>query len=118
MNTITTRDGLQVTLQPCPTWCTTDHFDPGTYLHLEDGFHHLSEPVDILTTDISRIPDGEPTTVQMRLKAFTAPLNAAPGPTRVELALLDNEDAAVELTPQLARRIAAALHALGERAER
>ncbi|MEU8310342.1 hypothetical protein AB0C84_42910 [Actinomadura sp. NPDC048955] len=117
MSTVTTRDGLQVTLQPCPSWCTTDHFDPGTYPHLEDGFHHLSEPVDILTTDVSKIPDGEPTTVQLRLKAFVAPLNAAPGPTQVELALLDNEDA-VELTPQLARSIAAALHDLSERAER
>ncbi|MGI5200501.1 hypothetical protein ACQEU6_02695 [Spirillospora sp. CA-108201] len=44
-----------------------------------------------------------------------SPLNAAPGPTRVELALLDNEGGTVALTPELARRVAAALHDLSER---
>lgn len=74
--------------------------------------------MDVLTTDISKVPDGEPTTVQLRLTAFVAPLNAAPGPTQVELALLDNEGGTVALTPELARRIAAVLHDLGARAER
>ncbi|MGI5207655.1 hypothetical protein ACQEU6_39525 [Spirillospora sp. CA-108201] len=94
----------------------TEHFDADAYLHLEDGVHHLSEPVDALTTDVCKVPDGESATAQLCLTAFVSPLNAAPGLTQVELALLDSEDSAVALTPELACRFAAVLHDLGERA--
>lgn len=118
MDVATTYDGQQVTLQPCPSWCTGDHFEPGAYLHLQDGFHHTSEPINIITTHVSRVPDGKPTTVQMHLQAFVTPLDAPPGRTQVELSLLDSDFSAVTLTPELAHRVAEILHELGEQAAR
>jgi hypothetical protein len=110
--TIQRRDGVPVTLRPCPPWCTRDrHFGEDDLIDADDGFHHYGPEIAIPTAD-RMLLDGPETIVKAILKSWTHPLDAEAGPARVELQLATTEqdtDMYAELTPDEARAVAAAL---------
>ncbi|MEV0409050.1 hypothetical protein [Actinoallomurus sp. NPDC050550] len=106
MDIVTTRDGQSFELRPCPSWCTGDHFAPGGVIDADDGFHHASRTIRIETADIADLFKGMSIVVEMWLKAWVCPLDAAPGPTQISLNV---DSGAVDLTPDEARRISEVL---------
>jgi hypothetical protein len=106
------RGGDPVTLRPCPPWCTLDsHFDTGSPIDTDDGYHHRGSELAVPTNDRASLHDPY-TIVKVTLKSWTHPLHAEPGPTQVELQLAEGEtntDRYVDVTPDQARTIANAL---------
>jgi len=106
------RGGEPVTLRPCPPWCTLDeHFAGQDVIDTDDGYHHYGPEIEVPTAD--RMSADDPgTVVRVTLKSWTHPLDAGPGPARVELNLGTAEkgtDMCADLTPAEAEDIARAL---------
>jgi hypothetical protein len=117
------RDGGAVTLRPCPPWCTeSQHFTDGDAVYSDDGYHHVGAEVEVPTAyPFTGLANGEPTVVRAVLKSWTHPLDADPGPARVEINLgtaVERTDSCAELTPAEARAVARALLDLAAAAER
>ncbi len=116
------RDGDAVTLRPCPPWCTQSrHFAEDETVDSEDGFHHYGPEVAVPTSYRMFTDDDPESVVKVILKAWTNRLDAEPGPGRIELQLATTEyntDAYVELTPDQARAVSAALLKLADLAAR
>ncbi len=106
------RGGDPVTLRPCPPWCTLDsHFDTGSPIDTDDGYHHRCPELAVPTNDRASLHDPY-TIVKVILKSWTHPLDAEPGPTQIELQLAEGEtntERYVDVTPDQARTIANAL---------
>jgi hypothetical protein len=115
------RDGHAVELRPCPAWCTlSEHFTDDQLVDADDGFHHYGPEIAVPTSD-RMFPNGPESVVKVILKAWTSRLDAEPGPGRIELQLAtteENTDLYVELTPDEARAVSAALLQLADTAER
>jgi hypothetical protein len=117
------RDGNEVVLRPCPSWCALDrHFDDDEAVYADDGYQHVGTEIEVLTAyHFAGLIDGNPTIVRAVLKSWTHPLEASPGPTVIELNLgtaAERTDSCVEATPAEARAIARALLDLADTAER
>jgi hypothetical protein len=108
---------LGITLQPCPAWCTGDHFGQEAFLHREDGFHHTTNDAEIKGLSRVRVDDPDVQSVQVRLTSWVCPLNAADRrPARVGLTI-DRVAEEIELSPEQARQVAAELVRLAGLAE-
>lgn len=116
------RDGDPVALRPCPPWCTEgQHFDEDHVVYSDDGYHHHGPEIAVPTSYRMLGLDGPETVVKAFLISWTHPLDAEPGPARIELQLATTEantDACAEITPAQARAIAQALLELAATAER
>jgi len=116
------RGGGEVAMRPCPAWCTqARHFPQGTVADPDDGYHHYGPEADIATAD--RLPglDNEPAVLRVILKSWVQPLDAGPGPARIELNLgtaAAGTDMSAELTPDQAEDVAWALLARAATARR
>jgi hypothetical protein len=121
MEIIYPQDGDAVTLRPCPHWCTlSEHFAHDEVVHADDGFHHYGPEIAVRTS-FRTFVDSPDSVVKVLVKAWTTPLDAEPGPARVELQLADTEhntDMYVELTPDQARAVSSALLQLADTAAR
>ena len=107
-------DGDPVTLRPCPPWCAeARHFAEDETIYADHGYHHYGTEGEVPTTyPFAGLTDGDPTIVRAVLKSWTHPLDAGPGPTRIELNLgtaASRTDSCVEVTSAEARAIAQAL---------
>jgi hypothetical protein len=111
--------GGSVELGPCPDWCRGGHgLGEDVPVNAGDGFHHVG-PGASVTVEWRAKLDGPPDTVNMQLEAFTAPLDADPGPARIELELKTTDgEAYTELTSAEARAVAASLLRLADVAQR
>jgi hypothetical protein len=114
MEIVHPRGGDAVTLRPCPPWCTQDrHFDDGETVDVDDGFHHYGTETEIETSDrYAGHVTGPAATVRVVLKSWTHPLDAEPGPARIEISIgtaKERTDSSVEVTPGEAQLIAYAL---------
>jgi hypothetical protein len=114
------RDGAPVELRPCPSWCTGEaHFHEDLVVDPDDGFHHYGPEAATPTFDRICIDDPE-IIVTAVVKAWTCPLDAEPGPARVQLALAPGgviTELSAELTPGQARDVARTLLELAAVAE-
>lgn len=109
------RGGEPVTLRECPAWCTLSHHFAGVeVVDIDDGFHHEGPEVAIPTSD-QMSTDDPYSVVKVTLRAWTHPLDADPGPGHVTLAL-ESADMGVDLMPEEARAVAAALIQLADTA--
>jgi hypothetical protein len=114
-------DGSTVDLKPCPPWCLGDHgFPQGAPVPVTmDGFHHAGPDTSVAVAWRAWLTDGPPDRVTARLASFTMPLDADPGPARIDLHLQSSTDeASTELTPAEARALAACLLMLADTAQR
>jgi hypothetical protein len=106
------QEGGAVRLRSCPPWCSQSrHFADDDVVYADDGFHHVGPEIAIPTSD-RRLRHDPQSVVKIILKAWTAPLDAEPGPCRIELQLAtaeENTDMYVDLTPGEARAVATAL---------
>jgi len=110
------RNGDTVVLRPCPAWCSlNEHFVGDTAIDADDGFHRYGPETRVPTSD-RLFTDGPESVVKMSLKAWTKPLDAEPGPDRVDLQL-ENAGSSVDLTPGETRAVAAALLEMAETLE-
>ncbi|MFC4122054.1 DUF6907 domain-containing protein [Nonomuraea zeae] len=108
---------LGISLQPCPAWCTGDHFGDDVVLDRTDGFHHTTDDSEIKGLNRLFADDPDVQSVQVRLTSWVNTLDAADRqPARVSLTI-DRAVEEVELSPQQAREIAAELVRLAEIAE-
>jgi hypothetical protein len=85
----------------------------------DDGFHHYGPEAVIATFDRMGINDPE-IIVKAVVKAWTCPLDAEPGPARVQLALAPGgviTEMSAELSPGQARDVGRALLELAAVAE-
>ncbi len=116
------RDGDPVMLRPCPPWCTEGrHFADDGVIYSDDGYHHYGAEIAVPTSYRMFGLDGPETVVKAFLTSWTHPLDAEPGPARIELQLgtaETNTDMCAEITPAQARAIAQALLELAVTAER
>jgi hypothetical protein len=115
-------DGAPVTLRPCPPWCAeTRHFDDDEVIHADHGYHHYGTEIEVPTSDtFGGMSDGPETIIRVVLKSWTHPMDADPGPTRIELNLgtaTERTDLCAEITPAEARAVAQALLDLADTAE-
>ena len=110
--TVHPRGGDPVRLRPCPPWCIeTRHFNDNDIVDVDDGYHHYGPEIAIPTSD-RMLTTGPETIVKVILKSWTHPLDAEPGPGRIELQLATiehNTDMYAELSPDEARAVADAL---------
>jgi hypothetical protein len=116
------RDGVAVTLHPCPFWCVQErHFLDTDVIHADDGYHHYGLEIEVPTSDrFSGFTDGPEMVVRVVLKSWTHPLDAEPGPARIEINLGTAEertDACAEITFHEAQALAQALLDLAATAE-
>ncbi len=115
------RGGAPVRLRPCPPWCVAaTHFADDMVIDVDDGFHHYGPEAAVPTFDRMSLNDPE-IIVKVVMKAWTCPLDAEPGPARVELQLAPGgvtTEQSAELTPGQARAVAGALLELAAVAER
>ncbi|WP_329243070.1 hypothetical protein OG417_45260 [Actinoallomurus sp. NBC_01490] len=107
---------LGITLQPCPSWCTRNHFgaEP-TPLYVDDGFFHYGPTTTISDNAAGLSDDGQDADLQLELTSWVPTLAAAPGPTHV--CLSDGGDSVYYFTPDRARQLAAELTRLADQAE-
>jgi hypothetical protein len=106
---------LGITLQPCPSWCTGDHFGPDPVLFAEDGFHH-NGPTGTVADNASTLYQGAADTeLNLELTCWVPDLAAVCGPTHIRL--YDGGDGVYYLTPDRARQLAADLTRLADQAE-
>jgi hypothetical protein len=108
------RDGDAITLRPCPSWCIEErHFLDTDVIHADDGYHHYGPEIEVPTSfGFAGFTDGPETVVRVVLKSWTHPLDAEPGPARIEINLGTAEertDAGAEITFHEARAVAQAL---------
>src|SRR5579859_3451560 len=82
-------DGVPVTLRPCPHWCIeTRHFADDEVIYADHGYHHYGTEIEVPTSDtFGGMSDGPATIIRVVLKSWTHPMDADPGPTRIELNL-------------------------------
>ena len=81
------RGEAPVELRPCPAWWAGGaHFPEDVVADPDDGFHHYGPEAAIATFDRIEVSDPE-IIVMASVKAWTCPLDAEPGPARVQLAL-------------------------------
>ena len=118
-----THDGDAVVLRPCPPWCTQGrHFADDDLADASDGYHHYAPEIEVPTSDrFLGMADGAQAVVRVILKSWTHPLDADPGPARIELNLGTAEertDNCAEITLAEARAVAQALLNLAATAER
>ena len=116
-------DGAPVTLRPCPHWCTeTRHFADDEVIYADHGYHHYGSEIEVPTSDtFGGMSDGPATIIRVVLKSWTHPMDADPGPTRIELNLgtaTERTDLCAEISPAEARAVARALLDLADTAER
>ena len=111
------RDGDSVWLHPCPPWCTlSQHFADDEMVYAEDGFHHEGPQIAIPTA-YRMLAESPESVVKVILRAWIDHLDAEPGPGHIELQLATTEhntDMYVELTPDQARAVSAALLKLAD----
>lgn len=114
-------DGSTVELKPCPAWCLGDHGFPREtpVSPVIDSFHHQG-PDATVSVAWRANPDAGPDSVTVQLMSFTEPLDADPGPARIDIYLRTStgEEAYTELTPAEARSLAASLLMLADTAQR
>ena len=116
-------DGIPVTLQSCPAWCTEDrHFANDEVVYADHGYHHYGTEIEVPTAyPFLGMTDGVPTIVRAVLKSWTHPLDADPGPALIELnfgTAAERTDICAEITPGEARAVAQTLLYLAGIAER
>src|SRR5260370_14039972 len=87
MEVVHRRDREPAALRPCPSWCTCSrHFAEGHVADADDGFHHLGSEAAVPASE-SRPDDMAQAVVKVMLKSWTCPVDAAPGPARIEFQL-------------------------------